>query len=257
MNPSTSTLLASAPPEQHKAYWRRRLSQPPPPPNLPWDHERPPVPSFVRASVSAQIGPGVWQEAQRMAQAAGTTPHVALLAALYALLFRYTGQGDLILGTAVAPSLGEPLQGASGSPELIALRMRVIGAMTARDLLDELAVSLGEATQNLPMASGDVLALPGPQSGSAGHIPFNVALILSEPPISGNGRSWRESAFEAHLRACALVIRAHAAAGGLTLSCDFDSDLLEAPTVRRLAGHFTNLLADIAARPDTNLDHLA
>ncbi|HVM49205.1 MAG TPA: MupA/Atu3671 family FMN-dependent luciferase-like monooxygenase, partial [Candidatus Acidoferrum sp.] len=47
------------------------------------------------------------------------------------------------------------------------------------------------------------------------------------------------------------------AAGGLTLSCDFDSDLLEAPTVRRLAGHFTNLLADIAARPDTNLDHLA
>src|SRR5580693_7846384 len=85
--------------EQQKAYWLRQLLEAPPPPKLPWDKERPPVSSFIREAFSTKIEHEVWRGAQRLAASAATMPQVVLLAALKTLLFRYTGQTDLIVGS--------------------------------------------------------------------------------------------------------------------------------------------------------------
>src|SRR5882724_9048358 len=84
---------------EQNAYWLRQLSEPPPPPKLPWDKERPPVSSFVRETLSTKLHPEVWRGVNYLAARVGTTPKVVLLAALKTLLFRYTGQTDLIIGS--------------------------------------------------------------------------------------------------------------------------------------------------------------
>ena len=107
--------------EQQKAYWLRQLSEPPPPPKLPWDKERPPVSSFVRETVSTKIHAETWRGIKNLAAQADATPQDVLLAALKTLLFRYTGQTDLIVGAFLAANSG------SARNEIAALRTRLSG----------------------------------------------------------------------------------------------------------------------------------
>src|SRR5258708_36895425 len=114
--------------EQQKAYWLRRLSEPPPPPKLPWDKERPPVSSFVRETFSTKLRPEVWRGINQLATSAETTPDVVLLAALKTLLFRYTGQTDLIVGSILSTD------SAPVHHEIAALRTQLLSQGTAQDL---------------------------------------------------------------------------------------------------------------------------
>ena len=237
--------------DQQMTYWQRQLSEPPPPPNLPWDKEAPPVCSFVRETVSTKIHPDIWRGVQGLAAQASTTPHVVLLAALKTLLFRYTAQTDLIVGT---------LLGRDSKPrrhDLVALRTRLTGDDAAQDFVLQIAASVREAAEHLDVPFRTVVEMLGRQPGARDEALFNVALIFLEADGSPATLS-RPVASDCaeHLIACALVVRACEADNGLALSWEYDAELLEAPTVERLAGHLASLLAGMAGTPSAPLERL-
>ena len=238
--------------EQQKDYWLRQLSEPPPPANLPWDKDRPPVCSFVRETASTKIPAGVWSGVKHLAAQTDTTPYVVLLAALNTLLFRYTGQTDLILGTLLSTTSGPARH------EFVALRTRLAGHTAAQNLVRQVAASVREAGEHLGLAFRAVLELLGRQPGGQEEGLFNVALIFQEPDRSPAGlpRSVESTCAE-HLMNCALVLRAHEADDGLALSCEYDAELFNLATVERLAGHLGILLSGMAAEPPTILDRLS
>jgi len=232
-------------------YWQRQFSQPPPLPQLPLDKERPPVSSFIRETISTNIPAEVWRSINKLAAQTGATPQVALLAALKALLFRYTGQRDIIIGT-VLSAASNPLR-----HELAALRTRSVGTGTAQDLVFEIAASVREAREHLDLHFGALLDGLGRQPVPEGQDLFNVALLLEEPGDSlAGGPRTAESASAEHLMACALVVRACETADGLALNWEYDAELFESATVERAAGHFGNLLAGMATDPHTPVDRL-
>jgi len=237
--------------EQQKTYWLSQFSEPPPPPNLPWDREPPPVSSFIRETVSTKIQAEIWAGIRHLAARAATTPQVALLAALKALLFRYTGQTDLIVGTVLRPDSGP------ARDELVALRTRFDSHSTAEDLVLRVAASVREAREHLGLPFPALLEMLEPPPGEPESDLFNVALTFLD---AANGQAGRldsvETRWADHLVNCALVLRAHEAGDCLALSCDYDAELLEGATVQRLAGHLGNLLASMAAAPNTTLDRL-
>ena len=237
--------------EQQKAYWLGQLSEPPPPPKLPWDRELPPVPSFLRETVSTKLRPEVWRGIKRLAAHAGTAPQVVLLAALKTLLFRYTGQTDLIVGSIFSKN-SVPAQ-----HEIVALRTRLTGHSTAQDLLLQVAASVREAKEHLELPFRVVLEMSGRQPGAHEEGLFNVALSFQEPD-DDPARPARpvESAGAEHLMTCALVLRASEAGDSLALSCEYDAELFEFTTVERLAGHLANVLVGMTSEPHATLDHL-
>src|ERR1041384_6100854 len=139
--------------EQQKTYWLRRVSEPPLPPNLPWDKERPPVSSFFRGTVSANAFAETWAGVKRLTERLNATPHAALLAALKTLLFRYTGQTDIIVGTLLAPT-GEPAR-----RELAASRAQLEGRSTAEDFVLQVAASIREGRDHLGVPFGALLEM--------------------------------------------------------------------------------------------------
>jgi natural product biosynthesis luciferase-like monooxygenase protein len=237
--------------EQQKAYWLRQLSEPSPPPKLPWDKERPPVSSFVRQTLSTKLHPEVWRGVNDLAACAGTTPKVVLLAALKTLLFRYTGQTDLIIGSILSTN-SIPVH-----HELVALRTRLMSQGSAQDLVLQVAASVREASGCLGLPFHTVLDMLGHQPGAQEEGLFNVALIFQEPD-NNPARPMRpvESTGAEHLMTCALVLRAREADRCLALSCEYDAELFDSATVERLAGHLENLLAGMAAEPHATLDRL-
>ncbi|MDE3066461.1 MAG: AMP-binding protein, partial [Verrucomicrobiota bacterium] len=234
---------------QQTTYWLSRLADPPPPPNLPWDKERPPVASFLRETTTTKLGSELWHGVKRLAARADTTLDVVLLAALKTLLFRYSGQTDLVVGTVLGAGSGPARR------QLVALRTRLAGHSTARNLVVQIAATVREAGRRLEVPLDAVLELLQPGAHEGGL--FNVALIFHEPDSNPADFSCPLESFGAdHLMNYSLVLQAHEAGDCLELTCDYDAELFERATVERLAGHLGNLLAGMAAEPDSTLERL-
>jgi hypothetical protein len=84
------------------AYWTRTLAGAPPWLDLPVDRPRPPVQTFRGARLFGRIPADVADSLRTFARANGVTPFMALLTAFYTLLFRYTDQTDIVVGSPVA-----------------------------------------------------------------------------------------------------------------------------------------------------------
>src|SRR4051812_20484383 len=85
--------------EKDQTYWSKQLSDAPPPPNLPFEKKSERDGSAARETFSTTSGVQCYTEIRSLAARAATTPQVVLLAALQALVYRYTGQTDLVCGT--------------------------------------------------------------------------------------------------------------------------------------------------------------
>lgn len=232
-------------------YWLNQLSELPPLPKLPTDKEPPPVSSFVRETVSTEFSSEVWHGIKGLAVRAKTNPQTILLAALNTLLFRYTGQTDLIVGTVLKTNAS------SAQREMVALRVRLAGYSAALDLVHQIAGSVREAVTHADVPFSTVLEMLARQPGAREEDLFNVAFIFEEPDcnpacIAGG----MESDFAVLLTACALVLRARPAGDCLALTCEFDAELFESATIERLTGHLENLLAGMVAEPQTSLERL-
>jgi natural product biosynthesis luciferase-like monooxygenase protein len=237
--------------ENQKDYWLSQLSELPPPPKLPCDKEPPPASSFVREVVSKQVPPEVWSGTKRLAAQAGTTPQVVLLAALNTLLFRYTGQADIVIGTVLNTNI------VSGHREFVALRTRLAGHSATQDLVLQIAASVREAGMHADLPFGAVLEMFENRSLTREEGLFNVTFLFEEPDYHPASESDPvESKNAEHLMNCALVLRTREADSGLVLDCDYDAELFEVSTVERFAGHLNNLLADMAEKPQTSLERL-
>ncbi|HEX6288482.1 MAG TPA: condensation domain-containing protein, partial [Herpetosiphonaceae bacterium] len=88
--------------ERQLGYWQQHLAAAPPLLALPTDHPRPPVPSFVGATLPLHLPPALAAALHALSQRAHATPFMTLLAAFQLLLARYTAQPDLVVGVPIA-----------------------------------------------------------------------------------------------------------------------------------------------------------
>ncbi|MFY9573514.1 MAG: condensation domain-containing protein, partial [Blastocatellia bacterium] len=91
--------LAGTPGEILWQYWKERLSGELPVLNLPADHPRPASQAFRGASSTIRLGAELTQRLISIGQSGGATLYSTLLAAFQTLLYRYTGQDDILIGS--------------------------------------------------------------------------------------------------------------------------------------------------------------
>ncbi len=88
--------------ENQVAYWKRQLQGAPPALELPTDRPRPPVQTTNGAQLDASLDADVAAALKSFAREQGGTVFMTSLAAFQALLYRYTGQDDILVGTPIA-----------------------------------------------------------------------------------------------------------------------------------------------------------
>src|SRR5262249_18900983 len=88
--------------EKQLAYWKDRLAGAPRALVLPADRPRPPVQSHRGDHRILTLPSEVRDAVVELARREGVTLFMALLAAFEVLLARYTGQGDIVVGTPIA-----------------------------------------------------------------------------------------------------------------------------------------------------------
>ena len=87
--------------EKQLTYWKRQLAGLPVL-ELPIDRQRPPVQSHQGARERFRLSPTLTAQLRLLSQREGATLFMTLLAAVKTLLFRYTGQDDIVVGAPIA-----------------------------------------------------------------------------------------------------------------------------------------------------------
>ena len=164
---------------QHRQYWLGQFSGELPVLELPSDRPRPAIQTFRGDHVSFVLPPEAGRQLGIRCREQGATLFMGLLALVQTLLYRYTGQADLVIGSPVAGREHPDLEGQIGYYlNTIALRTRVDGTKSFTDLLNQVKqTTLGAFSHQVyPF---DRLVEELRLEGETGRSPlFDVAMVL-------------------------------------------------------------------------------
>ena len=249
--------------ERQLAYWTGLLGGEQPVLELPFDRPRPVRQSHRGAQFILELDIDLSQALRRVAQQEGATAFALLLASFQALLYRYSGQADIRVGVPIANRnrveterligffvntqvLKADLDGRMGFDELLAqARQRALEAQAHQDLPFE---QLVEALQPERNASHNPLfqVLFNHQSEIRSVTP---EVQLEDLRLEGLAWDGQTAQFD-------LTLDIQEDENGIWASFDYATDLFDASTVERLAGHWRNLLRGIVANPRQRLGEL-
>ena len=139
--------------EKHLAYWKKQLSGPLPALDLPAAHARPLVPSYRGANKSFSLSAELSAALKSLSRQEGVTLYMTLLAAFKTLLYGYTAQEDIIIGTPVANRNRAEIEPLIGFfINMLPMRTDLSGNPRFRELLKQVkdVVLDGYAHQDLP-----------------------------------------------------------------------------------------------------------
>jgi amino acid adenylation domain-containing protein len=249
------TWLRDAALDNQLAYWRQQLDGAPTVLHLPTDRPRPPVQTFHGARHTLKLSRRVIDSLTAFNQREGVTLFMTLFAAFQALLYRYTGQDDLVVGAPIANRTRtetEPLIGFFVNT--LALRTDLSGNPTFHELLGrvrEVALS-AYAHQDLPFEHL-VQALQPERNVS--HTPLiQVLFVLQNTPLAAldlPGLTITPIEDDGSSVKFDLTLEVTDALDGLDAIFKYNTDLFDAATIVRMAGHFQTLLE--AALSDSRL----
>ena len=122
--------------ESQLSYWKKQLEGIPAVLNLPTDHPRPAVQSYRGARQSIELSKELLRGLKRLSRKEGVTLFMTLLAAFQTLLYRYTGQEDIVVGSPIANRNRAEIEGLIGFfVNTLVLRTNFSGNPTFKELL--------------------------------------------------------------------------------------------------------------------------
>ncbi|MCB8765707.1 amino acid adenylation domain-containing protein [Planktothrix agardhii 1029] len=241
-------------------YWRNQLADAPALLSLPTDHPRPAVQSFVGAYQEFSLSPALSQALTELSRKQGVTLFMTLLAAFDALLYRYTGSSDILVGTPIANRNRGEIEGLIGFfVNTLVLRTDLADNPSFSQLLTrvrEVAMD-AYAHQDLPF---EMLVEALQPERDLSHTPlFQVAFVLQNTPkseIEMTGLKVTDLPLENTTAKFDLTLAMVHTDNALKGVWEYNTDLFDSGTIERLAGHFVNLLAGIVANPQAQISQL-
>ncbi|MFP2912986.1 condensation domain-containing protein, partial [Pyxidicoccus sp. 3LFB2] len=239
--------------EKQLAYWRQQLTGAPESLELPTDRPRPVVQSFRGAQQSVALSRELSEALKLLAQREGVTPFMALLAAWQVLLSRYSGQDDFSVGSPIAGRTRGETEGLIGFfVNTLVLRTKLDSGLSVRELLARVReTTLGAyAHQDVPFEKL-VDALQPERSLSRSPL-FQVMFILQNAPVPElalPGLTLKPVPVDGHTSRFDLTLTLEDTKEGFRGTLDYSTDLFEASTVARMAGHLRRLIEGMVADP--------
>ncbi len=241
-------------------YWHNELSPLPAPFELNSDHPRPAVQSTRGSVHRIRVPRELTQPLAAFAQSRGATLFTVTLAAFEVFLFRYTGQEDAVLGTAVATRNRVALESMIGLfVNVLPVRSRIRGEMSFREIVDAArSTMLGVMThQDLPFDQlVDAVRAPrDPSRAPLFQVLFNY-YNLPAPPMNANGISATVQDIDLGTSRFDLTLTITPSPDEFTSAFEYCSDLFEPGTIERMSENFLTLVESIVRSPDSAASEL-
>jgi amino acid adenylation domain-containing protein len=246
--------------DRQLSYWKKQLEGIPGVLNLPTDRPRPAVQSFLGKRQTIELSKELTQGLKALSRKEGVTLFMTLLAAFQNLLYRYSGQEDIVVGSPIANRNRTEIEGLIGFfVNTLVLRTNFSYNSTFKELLAQVRkMTLGAyAHQDLPF---EKLVEELKPERSLSHSPlFQVMFVLQNVPsaeLNFEGLSASRVRISAETTKFDLTLSMSESVDGLKGSLQYNTDLFDEETIIRMLGHFRVLLEGVVADPNQRLARL-
>ncbi|NEO43705.1 MAG: amino acid adenylation domain-containing protein, partial [Moorea sp. SIO4A3] len=241
-------------------YWKEALLGAPELLQLPTDLPRPHVMSYRGSSESFSLTAELTEKLQQLSRNSGSTLFMTLEAAFATLLYRYSGQFDILIGTPIANRNRHEIEALIGFfVNTLVLRTRFEDNPNFSELLKQVRETTLIAYEHQDVPFEQVVEALQPQR-SLSHSPlFQVMFVLQNAPMGTldlPGLSLSQLNQDSTIAKFDLTLSMMETELGLVGTWEYNTDLFDRSTIARMTTHFQNLLSAIVDNPQLRVGEL-
>jgi amino acid adenylation domain-containing protein/non-ribosomal peptide synthase protein (TIGR01720 family) len=247
--------------EEQLAYWKKQLSGVSPL-DLPLDYTRPVIQSTRGATLHFTVNKTLSDQLKQLSRQEDATLFMTLLAAFKVLLYRYSGQEDICIGSPVSGRTRAEMEGLIGLfVNTLALRSDLGHQPSFRTLVQQVKNTTLSAydRQEIPLEKIVEVVVKGRDPGRSPL--FQVMFALQNAPVAKEGSLGNlllsEEKITAESAKFDLSLVMEETQEGLRGSIEYCTDLFMASTIAQFIGHFNHLLQSVVLTPSAQIDHLS
>jgi amino acid adenylation domain-containing protein len=243
------------------AYWQQKLAGMPALLEVPADRPRPAVQSFRGETQVFTLEQDISEALVSLSQQQGVTLFMLLLTAFKVLLYRYTNQSDIVVGTPVANRQHSQIQGMIGFfVNNLVLRTDLSDNPTFLQLLKQVRKVVLEAYEHQNVPFEKLVEALHPERDLSYTPLFQIDFSLEhEPEATVTLKDVTINTSEPganHTAKLDLSLSLQKTKQGLTGVFEYSTDLFDATTIAHMIEHWQILLAGIVANPEQKLSDL-
>ncbi len=241
-------------------YWKTKLAGAPPTLELPTDRSRPAIQQFHGAKQVCHLPQSLTERLKQISLDERVTLFMTLLAAFKVLLWRYTYQDDIVLGSPIANRTRAETEGLIGFfVNTLVLRTNLSGDPSFRDLLKRVKeVALGAYNhQDVPFEK--LVEELRPDRDPSRNPLFQVSFALqnaTRTKLELPGLTLSPMEVHSGTTKFDLSLSILEGADGLKATWEYDVDLFDSTRISRMVDHFHALLEGIVADPARKISEL-
>ncbi|MGC9969935.1 MAG: amino acid adenylation domain-containing protein [Bryobacteraceae bacterium] len=249
--------LGSKKAKAERAFWMEKLAAPRPVLNLPTDRPRPAVIGFGGALERFTLPRTSAAPVTAFCAAHGTSPFMLLLAGVFGLLHRYTGDEDIVLGTPSANRGRMELENQIGLYlNTLGLRVQLSGEIALSELLDRTRSAVLEAQEHQSYPFDALIQDLHVKRRTDRNPLFDVMVVMQNAVKAAfDARGLKGTEYPLPGRVSIFDVTLHFTQEGanVRLDMEYNTDLFGHDRMERLAGHLDNLLAAMVTDPGARL----
>ncbi|ASS75397.1 hypothetical protein CIG75_10615 [Tumebacillus algifaecis] len=246
--------------KKQEQYWLEVFSDEIPALALPTDYPRPAIQSFEGSNYEFEVGQELTKKLFHITSQEGSTLNMLLLAAYNVLMYKYTGQEDIIVGSPIAGRRHADLDNVIGMfVNTLAMRNYLTGTKTFRTFLDEVKEHAAKAIDNQDYQFEDLIDKLNLRRDQSRNPLFDTMFVLQnmhsgeadtgslkfEPYQLGS----KVSKFDLNMTASNTDESIH-------FSLEYCTKLFTETTIQRMAQHFIRILEIVAENVQIKLDEI-
>jgi amino acid adenylation domain-containing protein len=242
--------------EPQLEYWKAQLAGVAPL-DLPATYRRPTVMSHAGAKIFFQLGNSVSDQLRELGLREGATLYMVLLAAFQTLLYRYSGQPDIAVGTPVAGRKRPETEELIGLfVNTLVMRTQFSEGWSFIELLKQVKETTLQAFSHQDVPFEKLVEVLMPQRDLSRTPLFQVMFVLQNAPsaeLKVGGTRLRLLNFDTAVSKFDLTLTLAEAGGDVGGNFEYNTDLFDEAAVQRTIEHFRILLRGIAEDPSQQI----
>ncbi|MEH2112688.1 amino acid adenylation domain-containing protein [Nostoc sp.] len=245
-------------------YWKQKLQGELPILNLPTDRPRRSFVSdrqiFKGAQGKLVLSQTLTKELKNLSRHSGVTLFMTLLTAFKTLLYRYTGQTDILVGSPIANRQRAEVESLIGFfVNVLVLRTDLSGDLSFQELLTRVKSTALEAYIHQDLPFEKLVEEIQPNRDLSYNPLFQVMFVLQNVPLSNPRLSDISVTCEEGYNGTSkfdLTLFMEDDEQGLVATCEYNTDLFNADTIARMLLNFQTLLESIVSNPEQRISDL-
>lgn len=252
--------------EKQEKYWLEKFKGELPTSNLPYDFEVPEKIYYEGNLIAFVIPPDLAGKVGDLNKENGTTLFMFLSAAFNALLYLYTGEEDIIIGSPITGRNHIDLQNIIGMfVNMLAYRNNPRGSKTFREFFMEVKQTIMEAFENQDYQFDELVRKVGIERKLDRNPLFNTVLAVHNIDVTETDRAFSAHGDDMKLKPYVsdtiisrfdLTFIASEFDGGIRVLNRYSTALFKEETMRRFGEHYIEIIEQVIANPDIKIEEI-